>query len=140
MKRAAVLFFAILFLCTTIAPASAEEPYPKLSRFTYISTAYSSFSINESSGYASCYAKCRTHSSGIPIRIVGKLQRETTNGSWSPVTSWIRNGNNYVILDEGATVTSGYWYRFVVNFYILDSSGNIIESHTIYRYYNYGAS
>lgn len=138
MKRITALILAIVLLGAAIIPASAAVVEPVKPYFTYIHSTSATFLIDESSGIASCFARC-TASSSVTVRIVGALQ-QYKNGSWTPVTSWITNGSTLVMLDKQRAVYSGYHYRFIARFYIYDSNGNILESDSITRTYNYGAT
>ena len=139
MKRIASFIMVVVLLCAATTTASARVDYPESSRFVYIYTESVSLSINGNTGTASCNAKCYATSSNLTVQLVGKLQQKY-GGVWHTIASWNNSGSYYASLHAQRPVTYGYNYRFVVNIYILDSNGHILETDTINDEYNYGGT
>lgn len=136
MKRLVCLLLVSVLLCAGVLPASAANKETVSPCFTYIYSTQTTFSIDETTGIAHCYAKCMA-ASGVTIKIVGTLQRSTTSG-WEDVCSWTVKGSSYVDLNKTKVVPRGYNYRFVANYYIIHTLATaVLESDTETRYYNY---
>lgn len=136
MKRIVSLLLVSILLCAAIFPASAAVVEPVEPLFTYIKSATTTLTIDESTGIAYCYAKCYTARDDVTIKIVGLLQQYKA-GSWVHVKSWTATGTKLVIMDEQWAVYSGYQYRFKALVYIHDAEGNYLESTSFVGTYDY---
>ena len=135
MKRVLSLLLMCALLLALAAPVSATEELSVQPRFAYIHTTYLDFSINESTGVATCYANC-TAASGVTIKIEGYLQQKI-NGGWIHVKNWTVTGSNVAVLNKQWGVYSGYQYRFYARFYIYDANGAFLESNFAAKVYDY---
>lgn len=136
MKRIVCLLLVSILLCTAIIPASAAVIEPDEPCFNYIRSTSITLLIDESTGIASCYARCYSLNDTVTIKISGTLQ-QYKSGKWENMCGWVQFGTTVVIMDKQVTVSSGYQYRFVANYYIYDSEGNLLESSTATRTCNY---
>lgn len=136
MKKLLSIFLAVILLFSCVQPVRAAVVEPDAPCFSYISSVSASLTINESTGVARCYARCSTSKSNVTITIIGTLQQYRSE-KWNYVASWSKSGSPTVILDEQCTVSRGYQYRFVVYFYIYDTNGNLLESTSLIRVYDY---
>jgi hypothetical protein len=124
-----VLLFAV--------PCFAATPDENLimPRFTYFKVLTAGLSIDEDTGVSSSNASSYSVA-GYTDKIVCKLQRERTNG-WLTLKTWTATGADYASIDQDWAVYSGYNYRIVVTFSVLDSDGTVLETLTKARYYDY---
>lgn len=136
MKRLFSLLLASILFCTAIFPASAAVSDPVEPCFDYIRSTAETFTIDETTGIAYCYARCYTGREDVTIKIIGTLQ-QYNSGTWNYINSWTQTGTLYAIMDRQWAVYSGYIYRFFVHVYIYDTEGNLLETDTLSRTYNY---
>ena len=135
MKKIVCLLLVTVLLCSAILPASAAVVDPIAPQYKRIVSLALRLSIDESTGIASCYARCLADSD-VTIKIKGTLQ-QYSNGSWVYVNSWTKSGVRLVVLDEKWAVYSGYKYRFVATYSVYGSDGGFIESDTMSQIYDY---
>lgn len=81
-----------------------------------------------SNGLATCSTLVSTYNFSNAISISLTLQRSIDGGTWSPLYTWSASGIGTVAKTGSRYVTSGYYYRCVVNATIRSSSGTFIES------------
>ena len=132
MKKMSLLIICIsLMLCLVpFIHASSIEP-----RLTHLSTINANLSIS-SSNKASCYGVVFSKSLTQPVKVTCLLQ-QNNNGVWKTLYSWESTGTYSTCVDTYRYVYSGYIYRVCVTGYALDSSGNILESKTVYNVVDY---
>lgn len=135
MKRTAAVILLVVLLCSVITPASADSSFSDATRFTYIRSATALLDINTSEGIADCFASCQTNAgySNLTIKVTCSLQ-QYNSGNWNQVAFWSKTGSVLVSLNRQRAIYSGYTYRLVSKFYIYNSTGAILETHTIYSY------
>ena len=135
MKKIVCLLLVVVLVCSLTLPAAAAVIEPAEPCYKKIRSIAIGFDIDESTGIASCYARCIAWSN-VTIKITGTLQ-QYSNGSWVYVTSWTKSGKDMVVLDEQWAVYRGYKYRFIATFSIYDSNGSFVESDSMSRIYDY---
>lgn len=128
---AAVL--VVIFAVPCFAATSDENVI--MPRYTYFILLTCGLTIDEDTGISSSNASSLSVD-GYTNKIVCKLQRERTNG-WTTVKTWTATGIGDAFLDQDWAVYSGYNYRIVVTFSVLDSDGTVLETLTKARYYDY---
>lgn len=128
MKRICAIILVTVILCSIIYPASATNEIDSGPRFTYISSAYGSLTI-DGDNIATCYAYCSAYNKNLSVRITGALQRYTNN-SWNTIASWSKTGIGIALMNKQYYVSGGYSYRFIVNVSVLNSSGVVLEQHS----------
>ena len=104
-------------------------------RYTYFKLLTANFVINENTGISTSTATSYSVN-GYTNEVVCKLQRQRTNG-WTTVKTWTATGTGYASVDKDWALMSGYTYRLHVTYRILDANGNILETTSTARYYDY---
>lgn len=137
MRRflSAVLAAVLVVIFAVPCFAATTDENAIMPRFTYFEVLTASFIIDEDTGISSSNASSYSVP-GYTNKIVCKLQRERTNG-WTTLKTWTATGTRYADIDQDWAVYSGYNYRIVVTFSILDSDGTVLETLTKARYYDY---
>lgn len=127
------LIILSLIVLTSNCIGEAKTPVEPQRRYSHILSMDLNFSI--SGGTAHCYGSGRGRDGNATTTVTVTLQRRSSNSSsWSYVDSWsnTQKGTLKVIVDKDKSVSSGYDYRIRVKCSIKSSSGNILESDTMY--------
>lgn len=137
MRRFLSAILAVVLVVIFAVPCFAAETDENviMPRFTYFILLTADFTIDEDTGVSSSNASSFSVD-GYTNKIVCKLQRERTNG-WTTLKTWTATGIGYASIDQDWAVYSGYNYRIVVTFSVLDSDGTVLETLTKARYYDY---
>lgn len=137
MRRCLSAALAVILVVILAVPCFAATANDNviMPRFTYFELLTASFIIDEDTGISSSNASSYSVP-GYTNKIVCKLQRERTNG-WTTLKTWTATGTRYADIDQDWAVYSGYNYRIVVTFSVLDSDGTVLETLTKARYYDY---
>ena len=137
MKQIIALFLVVCLLGAIIQPAYAAEPQDVYvtPRYIYIDKCYSEFSINESTGIATCKAYCYSLD-GYTVQVECKLQRYV-GSFWGTIKTWTDTGLEAGLIQENWAVYSGYTYRLYTTIKIMNSAGVQIESEVITKTYSY---
>lgn len=137
MRRCLSMALAVILVVLFAVPcfAATGDENVIMPRFTYFELLTASFIIDENTGVSSSNASSYSVA-GYTNKIVCKLQRERTNG-WLTLKTWTATGDGQAYLDQDWAVYSGYNYRIVVTFSVLDSNGTALETFTKARYYDY---
>ena len=130
-----VLVAVLVMLFASPCFAATTDENVIMPRFTYFKVLTASFIIDEETGISSSNASSYSVA-GYTNKVVCKLQRERTNG-WLTLKTWTSTGTGYADIDQDWAVYSGYNYRIVVTFSVLDSDGTVLETLTKARYYDY---
>lgn len=137
MRRCLSAALAVILVVLLAVPCFAATTGDNtiMPRFTYFELLTCGLTIDEDTGISSSNAFCYSVS-GYTNKVVCKLQRERTNG-WTTLKTWTATGNGYAEVNQDWAVYSGYNYRIVVTFSVLDSDGTVLETLTKARYYDY---
>ena len=137
MRRILSMIMAVVLAVGFVIPcfAATTDKNVITPRYTYFELLTANFVINENSGISTSTASCYSVS-GYTVQIVGKLQRERTNG-WTTLKTWTATATEYVEIDQNWALLSGYTYRLYVTYRVLDANGNILETTSTARYYDY---
>ena len=137
MRRCLSMALAVMLVVLLAVPCFAATANDNviMPRFTYFELLTCGLTIDESTGVSSSNASSYSVP-GYTNKIVCKLQRERTNG-WTTLKTWTATGTRYADIDQDWAVYSGYNYRIVVTFSVLDSDGTVLETLTKARYYDY---
>lgn len=104
-------------------------------RYTYIKMLTANLSIDEDSGISTSKASCYS-ASGYTVEIECKLQ-QYTGSSWSTLKTWNSSGSGYASIKENWAVSSGYTYQVYITYRIRNAAGNLLESTTTNKTYDY---
>ena len=133
LSAALAVILVVLFAVPCFAATANEDVI--MPRYTYFELLTAGLIIDENTGISTSDASCYVMN-GYTAKVVCKLQRERTNG-WLTLKTWTATGTDYAEIDQDWAVYSGYAYRIVVTFYVLDTDGTILESTAKARYYDY---
>lgn len=139
-KRTLTAAFCLMLVFSLMAPiALAADPEVTTpgddpidpNPYAYIDTVATSLSIpsgNKSYSYCHVYVWDTTKTCEITMM----LQRQTSNTTWSTVTSWVNSGVEHVWLYEpyNVTVTGNYRVKTIIDIY--DSDDLLCESEPVY--------
>ena len=126
-----LLVVSLLFTCAL--PVSASEQVEP--RYSHIQTFSFSFSINQSTGLATCTGMVDVRTFDT-VKVVLHLQ-QYKNSSWKTIKSWEATGTMVAAVSKQYYVYEGYAYRIYCYGYVYDSNNVIVEqdSGTVYRTY-----
>lgn len=129
MKKIVSFFFLFFLVLSMALPASAAIVDTVDPLYENINSVVAHFSINESTGNASCGGQVVAKSI-LPVKLVVALQRLNVEGNyWETVQTWSHVDTMYASLTGQYTIPDGYTYRVRATGYIYDATGtNIVES------------
>lgn len=126
MKKIINVVTALVLLVLCVLPTKAQAAEEIVPFYDNINSVYAYLSIDESTGIASCTGMMSAKNF-YPVSVTMNLQR-LSNGFWETLYTWSDSGTWSVTCDGYYAVYSGYSYRVIVQGYVYDSAGNIIES------------
>lgn len=139
-KRTLTLAFCLMLVFSLMIPMAyaagpdvttpGDDPVDP-DPYAYIDSVYTSLSINSAgTSYSYCYVYVWDTTKTCEITMM--LQRQTSNTTWSTVTSWVNSGVEDVWLYEpyNVTVTGNYRVKTIIDIY--DSDDLLCESEPVY--------
>ena len=126
MKKAINVLCAVLLIMLCVVPTVTYASEDVMPLYDNINSVYANLNIDGSTGIASCTGMISAKNF-YPVSVTVRLQM-LENGDWKTLYTWSDNGTWSVTCDGYYAVYSGYSYRVIVQGYVYDSAGNIIES------------
>lgn len=136
MKRAFIVFFAVLFVLSSFSFSVAEGTEGKSSLMVeerYIGLSRATTNLSLSNNTANCKAVAYAKTSGYTLYVTLSLQKKSGT-SWNYVTSWIGVGSGFsgVVLNKTKSGLTSGTYRCKAYVRVYDSNGSYVESTTVY--------
>lgn len=124
MKKVMCLGMCLLLIAAMTGVAYAEEGI--MPCYAYVNSIKASLSV--SSGTAKAVGNI-IPSGDLKTSIIVRLQRESSTGSWTTISTWT-GSNEGGKSEAGGTkaLTSGYNYRVYVTGKVYSSAGTVIET------------
>lgn len=126
MKKTINVLCAVLLIMLCVVPTVTYASEDVMPLYDNINSVYANLNIDGSTGIASCTGMISAKNF-YPVSVTVRLQM-LENGDWKTLYTWSDNGTWSVTCDGYYAVYSGYSYRVIVQGYVYDSAGNIIES------------
>ena len=124
MRKGLCLVLCLVFALGAVGVVHAEEDI--MLCYEYVSSINASLSI--SSGTAKAAGKVCS-SDNLKTSITVRLQRKSSNGTWSTISTWTDSNNSGASEAGGTkTLTSGYSYRVYVTGKVYNSAGTVVET------------
>ena len=124
MRKVMCLGMCLLLIAAMTGVAYAEEGI--MPCYAYVNSIKASLSV--SSGTAKAVGNI-IPSGDLKTSIIVRLQRESSTGSWTTISTWT-SSNESGKSEAGGTkaLTSGYNYRVYVTGKVYNSAGTVIET------------
>ena len=133
MRRIICFLMAICLLVPLALPAAAEESNTVTPRYTYIRELDATIDF-DSNGVATCTVNGKAVSASHKVSLQCHFQGYSGTG-WISIRNWTASGNYSVTTTQTANARADCLdYRLWVLCQIKDSSGNVLETTTIYEY------
>lgn len=137
MRRVFTVLLVVALMLSFARPCLAAQTDDNIvsPRYTHISTNKVGLSINENTGIATCSAYCYAVGT-YTVEVECRLQRYT-GSMWTTIQTWSASSTRYASIYKNWAVYSGCTYRAYALFSVRDSAGNLLESATSSKIYDF---